>query len=84
MAAFDFANDPELACLPTAMRDRMGAVQKARIDANHTAKNGVTYRTLEKKQWVDDLVDWHDAGKPAAGKSALRAREARLREEGLV
>lgn len=61
----------------------MGALQQARIDAGHTAKNGMTYRTLEKKQWVDDLIDWQAAGRPAAGKRALQAREARLRAGGL-
>jgi hypothetical protein len=82
MAAFDFVNDPTLACLPAALRDRMATTQQARIDAGHTARNGVTHRTLEKKQWVDDLLDWHDAGRPAAGKRALRAREKALRAVG--
>lgn len=82
MAAFDFVNDPTLACLPTALRNRMQAVQQARIDAGHTARNGVTHRTLEKKQWVDDLIDWHDAGKPADGRRALQVREKALRASG--
>lgn len=82
MTAFDYANDPKLACLPAALRDRMGAVQQARIDAGHTARNGVTYRTLEKKQWVDDLIDWQAAGRPAASKRDLQARERVLRASG--
>ena len=82
MATFDFISDPKLACLSDALRDRMQAVQEARVAAGHTAKNGITYRTLEKKQWVDDLLDWHDAGKPAAGKMALQARENALRSDG--
>ena len=82
MTAFDFVNDPTLACLPAGLRDRMQNVQQARIDAGHTARNGVTHRTLEKKQWADDLLDWHDADKPAAGKRALQAREKSLRAAG--
>lgn len=82
MTAFDFANDPKLACLPAALRGRMQATQQARVDAGHTAKNGMTYRTLEKKQWVDDLIDWQAAGKPTAGKRALQVREKSLRAEG--
>jgi hypothetical protein len=79
MTAFDFANDPGLACLPAALRQRMGEVQRARIDSGNTARNGVTYRTAEKRRWVDDLMDWQDAGSPAAGRRALQARERELR-----
>lgn len=82
MAAFDFVDDPTLASLPACLRNRMQAVQQARIDAGHTARNGVTHRTLEKKQWADDLLDWHDAGGPSAGKRALQARERELRAAG--
>lgn len=81
--AFDFVNDDKLACLPLALRQRMQNVQQARIDAGCTAKNGMTYRTVEKKEFIDDLCDWHEAGKPADQLPALKAREAKLRADGL-
>lgn len=81
--AFDYASDPKLACLPLALRQRMTSVQQARIDAGHTASNGVTYRTIEKKQWVDDLIVWQQSGRSAEGRATLEAREATLREGGL-
>jgi Arc/MetJ family transcription regulator len=81
--SYDYAGDETLACLPLALRQRMVAVQQARIDAGHTARNGVTYRTREKREFVDAVLDWHDAGKPRDGLTALRAREACLRDGGL-
>lgn len=81
--SFDYVADPKLACLPLALRQRMVSVQQSRIDAGHTASNGVTYRTLEKKQWVDDLITWQQSGRSAEGRAALEAREADLRERGL-
>jgi Arc/MetJ family transcription regulator len=83
MTAYDYAGDDKLACLPLALRQRMASVQQARIDAGHTARNGVTYRTAEKRAFVDAILDWHDAGKPEGALSALRAREADLRAAGL-
>lgn len=83
MAAFDYVGDDRLACLPLALRRRMASVQQARIDAGHTARNGVTYRTAEKRAFVDAILDLHDAGKPDDGLPALRAREADLRAAGL-
>jgi Arc/MetJ family transcription regulator len=83
MTTFDYVGDEKLACLPLALRQRMASVQQARIDAGHTARNGVTYRTREKREFVDAVLDWHDAGKPGATLRDLRAREARLRAEGL-
>jgi hypothetical protein len=83
MAAFDFVGDDKLACLPLALRQRMASVQQARMDAGHTARNGVTYRTREKREFVDAVLDWHDAGKPRATLRDLRAHEARLRVGGL-
>lgn len=81
--AHDFINDPSLAALPAALRGRMQSVQQTRIDAGHTASNGMTYRTIEKKTFIDDLCAWHEAGKPADKLEALKAREADLREKGL-
>lgn len=81
--AFDYVADPKLACLPLALRQRMVSVQQSRIDAGHTASNGVTYRTLEKKQWIDDLIAWQQSGRSADGRTALEAREETLRAEGL-
>jgi hypothetical protein len=83
MAAFDYVGDDKLACLPLAIRQRMASVQQARIDAGHTARNGVTYRTADKRAFVDAVLDWHDAGKPRDGLRALRTREAQLRAAGL-
>jgi hypothetical protein len=83
MAPFDYVGDDRLACLPLALRQRMASVQQARIDAGHTARNGVTYRTLEKLKFVDAILDWHDAGKPRDGLPTLQAREAQLRAAGL-
>jgi hypothetical protein len=83
MAVFDYVGDEKLACLPLALRLRMASVQQARIDAGHTARNGVTYRTAEKRAFVDAILDWHDAGRPREGLTALRAREAELRAGGL-
>lgn len=80
--SFDFVNDEKLAGLPLALRQRMQSTQQARIDAGFTASNGVTYRTMEKKLFIDDVMAWQAAGKPAAGKKALQAREAALRAEG--
>lgn len=81
--SFDYVNDDKLAGLPLALRQRMVATQQARIDAGFTASNGVTYRTMEKKVFIDDLIAWQNAGKSAKGKKALQAREADLREKGL-
>lgn len=83
MTTFDYVGDDKLACLPLALRQRMASVQQARIDAGHTARNGVTYRTAEKRAFVDAVLDWHDAGKPCATLPELRAQEARLRAAGL-
>lgn len=83
MQAFDFINDDKLAGLPAALRERMQQTQQARIDAGYTAKNGVTYRTAEKKDFINAVCDWQEAGKPAAQRAALKAREAELREKGL-
>lgn len=83
MTTFDYVGDDKLACLPLALRQRMASVQQARIDAGHTARNGVTYRTAEKRAFVDAVLDWHDAGKPRDTLPELRAQEARLRAEGL-
>ena len=81
--SYDYVSDPKLSGLPLALRQRMVAVQQARIDAGHTASNGVTYRTLEKKQWIDDLIAWQQSGRSAEGRTALETREADLRERGL-
>lgn len=83
MAAFDYVGDEKLSSLPLALRQRIASVQQARIDAGHTARNGVIYRTVEKRRFVDAVLDWHDAGKPRDRLPALRAREARLRAAGL-
>jgi Arc/MetJ family transcription regulator len=83
MAAYDYVGDERLACLPLALLQRMASVQQARIDAGHTARNGVTYRTAEKRAFVDAILDWHDAGRPEDGLPALRAREAELRAAGV-
>jgi hypothetical protein len=80
--SYDYVNDEKLAGLPRALRQRMAQVQQERIDAGHTAKNGVTYGTLEKKEWIDDLIDWQASGRSAAGRRALEAREAALRSAG--
>lgn len=49
VAAFDYVGDERLACLPLALRQRMSSAQQARVDAGHTAHNGVTYRKAEKR-----------------------------------
>lgn len=81
--SYDYVNDDKLAGLPLALRQRMVAVQQSRIDAGHTAGNGVTYRTLEKREWVDDLIAWQQSGRSPEGRHALEAREADLRARGL-
>lgn len=80
--AFDYTADDKLASLPMALRQRMTDIQQARIDAGHTAANGITYRTIERKNFADDVAAWHKAGKPADGLAILKRRESALRKEG--
>lgn len=53
MTSYDFVNDPKLACLPLALREKMMATQQARIDAGLTADNGFTYATAERRDRVN-------------------------------
>lgn len=80
--SFDYVTDPKLASLPLALRQRMTQTQQAQIDAGCTTKSGVTYRTVEKREWIDDLIDWQQSGRSPEGRRVLEAREADLRAHG--
>lgn len=58
MKSFDFVNDASLsAALPLALRQRMVAIQQARIDAGFTSKNGMTYKSAERRDKADAAFD---------------------------
>jgi len=80
--AHDYVSDPTLACLPLALRQRMATVQQERIDAGHTAVNGFTYRTMERKLFADKVADWKARGSDPQELIELKAEEAQLRKEG--
>lgn len=63
--------------------EAMIAAAKAKRDPRCTDRNGNTWRTPEKAEFINDMLDWHAAGKPAEQMPALKAREAALRAADL-
>lgn len=79
---FDFVNDDKLQGVPLGLRMRMQMVQEERIKGGHTSKDGLTYRTLEKKQLMDDVYDWKTEGGSIDQLESLKLREKSLRKLG--
>lgn len=79
---FDFVNDDKLQSIPLGLRMRMQMVQEERIKGGHTSKDGLTYRTLEKKRLMDDVYDWRTNGGSVDELQSLKSREKSLRKLG--
>lgn len=68
--------------LPPAIAARMAAVQAARIEGGCIARDGASCASVAAREWRDDLLAWHDAGRPADKLDGLKTRRAELQAAG--
>lgn len=68
--------------LPPAIAARMASVQARRIAGGMIARDGASCASVEAREWRDDLLAWHDAGRPAEHLPELKRRRAALRAAG--
>ena len=65
------------------LADRINAIQHRRIETGCIAADGSSHRTPEKATWWNDMISWHERGKPEDERKALVERERDLRRRRL-
>lgn len=84
MTTFNFIDDARLIALPIALREKMQAVQQQRINEGLTSLDGATYRTAEKRAFMDEVYNWKREGRCADKLKELKVTESNLRNAGLL
>lgn len=54
---------------------RVNAIQERRIAGGCISKNGASHPTKAHADWYNDLIDWHERGRPQGELDALKARK---------
>ena len=64
------------------LASRVAAIRAKREAQGLVDVNGVARANVEQRDFYNSVQAWRDAGRPAAGLQALRAREADMRARG--